>query len=131
MMQVKVAKTVVDQSECYAEVGGKKINMTGSGPSPTDLLIASLGGCLALTLQSILQKRRVNVEKVEVDTKAYYSNDPAYFGEVDVHFRVKTKTPVDNTVLQSSVQLAEKYCPVHLTYSNQVEINTSCSAEQS
>lgn len=128
MPQAKKVTTIVKDDQCSAQVGDNTVHMTGPEPSPTDLLTASLGGCAALTLRAILQKKRVEVNRIEVEIEAKYSQrDSSYFEEINMHFNVETAEPVEDTVLQDSLRLTEEHCPVAVTYVESVNINSDLS----
>ena len=107
-----------------AENDAYTIPMKGDHPGPVELLVASLGGCAALTLEAILEKKRITVQHIEVETKAEYVKDPRRIGKVRMTFRVRAEGLTEKE-LQSTLKLSERYCPVHQTLTHQVDIEAT------
>lgn len=82
------------------------------GPSPKELLLASICGCTGMDVISILQKMRVGLQSCNVDadtdTTAGY---PSIFDRVKLKFLVKGE--MKNEQLMKAVTLSmTKYCGV-------------------
>src|SRR5262245_6212172 len=108
------------------EVGGG-----GTGPSPYELLLASLGACTSMTLRLYATRKGWNLERITVRLR---------------HYRVHAQDCIDCETKPSSVDridreielagglseeqkgrlhtIAEK-CPVHRTLTSRIEIRTS------
>ncbi|MFP4199845.1 MAG: OsmC family protein [Clostridia bacterium] len=106
-----------------ANVGEYTISMREDEPSPVDLLVASAAGCASLTLQAILEKKRITVEELKVDIEATYSEDrPRRLVTMDMKYTVRAPG-LDQDALESSMEIAERYCPVAQTLLNGAKIN--------
>ncbi|MFO7942427.1 MAG: OsmC family protein [Bacillota bacterium] len=108
-----------------ATVGEHTVSMREDEASPVDLLVVSLAGCASLTLQAILEKKRITVEELDVDIEATYSEDrPRRLTNMDMKFSVRAPG-LDREELESSMEIAERYCPVHQTLVGGTDITTS------
>lgn len=96
---------------------------TDLGPSPYELLNASLGACTAMTLQMYARRKKWPIEEVRVHLN--YSKD--HFADCeeykDPHMRidhferiVEIKGDLDQDQLHRLLEIADK-CPVHKTLS--------------
>jgi putative redox protein len=90
----------------------------GSGPRPTQLLGASLAGCIAITVEMYAQRKGWEVGQVEVDVEM------AYEGPVPTSFEVGLKLPdhLDEEQRQRLLVIATK-CPVHKVLAGEAHVN--------
>ncbi len=98
---------------------GKKILMDGKPPfgdgeypSPVELLLMALGGCTAMDVISILNKKRLSVEefRVEVEGKRRDTH-PKVFTEIKIRYIFKGDIP--QKAVEQAIKLSmEKYCSV-------------------
>jgi putative redox protein len=81
---------------------------TDTGPRPTQLLGASLAGCIAITIEMYANRKGWDVGQVEVDV------DVGYEGPVPNSFEVGVKLPaeLDDEQRRRLLVIATK-CPVH------------------
>jgi putative redox protein len=81
------------------------------GFKPIELMLVSLGGCTAMDVISILQKKRQDVHEFDVKVVADRAEDhPRVFRHITLEFIVKGKN-IDQDAVQRAVELsAEKYC---------------------
>ena len=100
------------------EVGGED-----RGPRPGELLLAALGGCTGMDIVSILQKMRVDFDRVEVAVEADEREEhPRYFERFRMVYRVFGKdVPADK--VKRAVELSEtRYCSVAGLFRHGAEI---------
>jgi len=100
---------------------GKKVLMDGKPPfgdgeypSPVELLLMALGGCTAMDVISILNKKRLKPEefRVEVEGKRRDTH-PKVFTEIKIRYYFKGNLP--EKAVQQAIRLRlsmEKYCSV-------------------
>jgi len=108
-----------------ADVHGHKIiidagpNAGGEnrGPRPKPLMLASLGGCTAMDVISILKKMRVDVNEFNVRVEGELTEEhPKHFIKIHVVYEFTGKDlPLDK--LKKAVELSEeRYCGVSAVY---------------
>ena len=97
------------------EAGG-----TDTGPRPTQLLGASLAGCIAITVEMYAQRKGWDVGPVEVDVEMSYE------GPVPTGFEVGLKLPgpLDAEQRRKLLVIATK-CPVHRVLAGEAHVNVS------
>jgi putative redox protein len=96
-----------------AAVGG-----TDTGPRPTELLGASLAGCIAITVEMYAGRKGWDVGRIEVDVEVGYE------GPVPTSFEVGLKLPaeLDAEQRQRLLVVATK-CPVHKVLAGEAHVN--------
>lgn len=95
----------------------------GAYPTPKQLLLASMAGCTAMDVISLMNKHKQNVESFKVTTDAEnVTTQPQVFTKALIEFFVEG--PVDAAVLNESIQLSlSKYCSVNAMISKAVPIH--------
>jgi putative redox protein len=91
---------------------------TGTGPRPTQLLGASLAGCIAITVEMYADRKGWDVGSIEVDVEISYE------GPVPSSFEVGLKLPaeLDEEQRQRLLAIAAK-CPVHKVLAGQAHVD--------
>lgn len=91
---------------------------TDTGPRPTQLLGASLAGCIAITVEMYAQRKGWDVGAVEVDVEMSYD------GPVPSSFEVGLKLPADLDAEQRRrlLVIATK-CPVHKVLAGEAHVS--------
>jgi len=94
-----------------------------SAPSPMELLLIALGGCTAVDVISILQKKREQVTDYKVEVRGERREDhPRSFKRLEVRHIVTGKAVSAKSVAQA-IELSEsKYCSVAATLRPSAEI---------
>ena len=116
-----------------ADVNGHKIiidagpNVGGEnrGPRPKPLMLASLGGCTAMDVISILKKMRVDVDEFNVRVEGELTEEhPKHFVKIHVVYEFTGKDlPMDK--LKKAVELSEeRYCGVSAVYRKTMEMTS-------
>lgn len=97
---------------------------SGSGPSPSQQLLLAAGSCAAVDVVMILQKMRVDLEKVSVRVRGTRREDyPRRFVAVHLAFEV-SGTGLNRSKADRAVQLSvEKYCSVLHTLAGDLDIS--------
>jgi putative redox protein len=93
---------------------------TDTGPRPTQLLGASLAGCIAITIEMYAQRKGWDVGALEVDVEMSYE------GPVPTSFEVGVKLPgeLDDEQRRRLLVIATK-CPVHKVLAGEAHVNVS------
>jgi putative redox protein len=108
----------VDPETCRVEAradGGQTIPMEldeRGGPTPVDALLASLVGCTAMDVASILRKKRQAATAYEIEADGDRAGEhPRVFTAIRIEHRVRGA--VEPEALRRSIELsATRYCPV-------------------
>ncbi|MEW6108652.1 MAG: OsmC family protein [Nitrospirota bacterium] len=96
------------------------------GCSPTETLLMSVAGCLAIDVVSFLQKMRVNVTKFKID----YSGErrltpPQYYKSMEMVIHISGEN-ITAKKLDRAISLSqEKYCSVYHSLRKDIEVKVS------
>jgi putative redox protein len=95
-----------------------------SGPSPKPLLLASLAGCTAMDIVSLLKKMHVNFHNFRVETAAPLSEEhPKVYESIQLNYLISMDAK-DYPKMEKAVALSiEKYCGVYAMLSKAVKVN--------
>ncbi|OQX88879.1 MAG: hypothetical protein B6D65_05255 [candidate division Zixibacteria bacterium 4484_93] len=79
---------------------------------PMELMLISLGGCTGMDVVSILKKKRVDFDSLEINVDAERATEhPKVFTKIDVEFVVRGDNIPAEAVERSIFLSATKYCP--------------------
>ena len=103
---------------------------TDLGPTPYDLLLMSLGSCVAMTLRMYADRKGWEMEEVEV----HLSQDRVYAKDCEdcessegyVHVitkKLKFSGDLDEAQVKRLVDISDK-CPVSKTLTNEIKVET-------
>lgn len=85
-----------------------------AGPSPTQVLLLSLAGCMGVDVRMILEKSRVPMDALEVVVSGERNEEPPrYFRSVRLTYRISGLRDEDQAKVERAVELSrDKYCSV-------------------
>jgi putative redox protein len=104
-----------------------KYSGEGTGPRPVELVLYALGGCTAMDVVSVLEKKRLDVRGVDVIVTGVQREDdfPHYYETIEVEY-VVTGVDVPDAAVARAIELSEdKYCAVKGMFGPQVSVKTS------
>ena len=101
------------------------------GCIPTDTLLMSLPGCLAIDLVLFLQKMKVEIKNFEIETTGERNPvPPKYFKAVHMKIRIAGKG-ITPKKLDRAISLSQKkYCSVHHSLRKDMDIKVSYIIEE-
>jgi putative redox protein len=96
----------------------------GEGYEPMQLVAVGLAGCTAMDVISILQKKRQDITRFEVQVHADRASEfPKVFTNIVIEYIVEGRN-IEPAAVERSIELsATKYCPV------QAMLNKVCNIE--
>lgn len=103
----------------------------GDGVVPMEMFLMGLGGCTAMDVISILEKKRVNVTDFEIQLHADRATEhPKVFTDITIEYIIKGKN-IDPAAVARAVELSEdKYCPGMAMLRKAANITTSYRVEE-
>lgn len=99
----------------------------GTGPRPLELVLYALGGCTAMDVISILEKKRQKVTDLEIVVRGEQRTEdyPKIYQRIELQY-VVTGVGVRPDAVARAIELSEeKYCAVKGMLGPQVEVATS------
>lgn len=100
-----------------ADLGG-----ANAGPTPTQLLLSSLGACTAITLQMYASRKAWPLEKVDIELVLNPEGKPA--SGTDMLRRVALHGALDGSQKARLLQIANA-CPIHKLLTGEVRIDSA------
>jgi len=102
------------------------------GCIPTDSLLMSIPGCLAIDLALFLKKMKVDINKLDIETIGERNPvPPKYFKAVQMNIRIAGKG-ITPKKLDRAISLSqEKYCSVYHSIRKDMEVKINYTIEES
>jgi len=104
---------------------------TDTGPSPYELLLASLGACTSMTLRLYAQRKGIDLQRITVRLQhsRIHAEDcvdcETKAGFLDrIDRQIELSGNLDAAQRQRLLEIAE-HCPVHKTLKSEINIRTS------
>jgi len=98
----------------------------GVGMKPSELLLVAVGSCTAVDVVNILEKKRFQLNSLEITVSAEQDNDPPWtFRKIHIHYKIQGAELTDKALEQAIKLSEEKYCSVSATVRATAEITTS------
>jgi putative redox protein len=96
------------------------------GMKPSELLLVAVGSCTAVDVVNILEKKRFQLNSLEISVSAEQDDDPPWtFRKIHIHYKIQGAELTDKAVEQAIQLSEEKYCSVSATVRATAEITTS------
>lgn len=100
------------------EIGGQD-----KGSRPMELVLIALGGCTAMDVISIMQKKKQDLRGLEIRIEGGRSEDhPKVYKEIKIHYIFKGKNLSEDACKRSIELSQEKYCSVSAMLSKTASI---------
>ena len=98
-------------------VGGPQLVVDGDaavGPSPMDLVLMAVAGCMAIDVRAILEKGRVPLDALDVEAQGERADEPPRcYTTLRLVVRVAGVAPDDRSKVERAIELSrQKYCSV-------------------
>ncbi|HET6351289.1 MAG TPA: OsmC family protein [Coriobacteriia bacterium] len=99
----------------------------GTGWRPVELLLLGLGGCTAIDVVSILEKKREDIRDIEVEVRGepFLDDFPHYYETIEVVYKVTGVSVKPESVARAIELSEERYCSVKGSLGPQVNVVTS------
>ncbi|UOQ84560.1 OsmC family protein [Gracilibacillus salinarum] len=92
------------------------------GFRPFQLMIASVAGCSASVFRKVLQKKRIEIDDLQITADVERSSEEANkITAIQLHFVVKGRN-LKHDLLEKSLQVARKNCSMVRTIEDSVDI---------
>jgi putative redox protein len=100
------------------EFGGKS-----KGPKPKILMMVALAGCTGMDIVSLLNKMRVNYERLNIIVEGDLTEEhPKHFTKMKVIYELKGEN-IDIKKVQKAIDLSkEEYCGVSYSYKSVMDL---------
>jgi putative redox protein len=98
----------------------------GVGVKPSEMLLVALASCTGVDVVEILEKKKINIESLEISATAEQDQDPPWtYRKIHLLYKVKGEGLTEKA-LKQAIHLSEtKYCSVAATIRGVAEITTS------
>jgi len=109
--------------------GDEPIEQGGAdtGPSPTQLLLSSLGACTAITLKMYANRKQWPLEEIEVWVSLNPSGKAAD-GATEITRRIGFKGSLDPSQRERLLQIANA-CPIHKLLTGNIRVATTVQSD--
>lgn len=131
MKAKRISTKWIDNMGFESEVNGHKIKIDAvkevggldRGPQPKPLMVASLAGCTAMDVISILKKMRVEVSNFEVHIDSELTEEhPKHYTKMHLIYEFTGKN-LSKEKIEKAVNLSQdRYCGVSYVYKQVMEI---------
>ncbi len=93
------------------------------GCSPTETLLLSIGGCLAIDVVSFLQKMRCEIVRFRMDLSGERKPDPPqYYTSVELIMYISGENITQKKIERAIALSQEKYCSVYHSLRPDIEV---------
>ncbi len=108
---------------------GSVLSINENNWRPYELLFSALGGCMYSTFLDVINKKKLEYEKVLITIEGEKIDDiPSFLKNVDITFTIYGSEKENKKVAEKfgkSLKLAEKYFSVYNTLAKVAELNST------
>jgi putative redox protein len=106
---------------------GSTLNLSAEQWHPYELLFTALASCMYSTFLDVIDKKKLNYDKVSISIDGEKIDDvPSFLKKADIVFTI-TGAEKDNEKIvarfEKSLRLSEKYCSIYNTLTTIAELN--------
>lgn len=95
-----------------------------TGMKPSELLLLALGSCSGYDVVSILEKKRITLQRLEIEIRSWQEPDPPWtFREIQLTYHLAGEGLNPKAVEQAIELSLTKYCSVASTLSGRAKID--------
>lgn len=100
------------------------------GCSPTESLLISLAGCLAIDMVSFLRKMKVEITKFKIDMEGERRlTPPQYYKKIHLRVSISGEGLTDKKIQRAISLSHEKYCSVYHSLRKDIEVKVDYVVE--
>jgi len=115
----------VDSSK-HAVVMSTQDEANATGMKPSDLLLVALAGCTAVDVVNILEKKRQDLQGLEINIKGEQDQEPPWtFRRIEIEYVLQGRGLKEKAVADAIRLSEEQYCSVSATVKGVAEVVTS------
>ncbi len=93
--------------------GPQKFGGSEAAPSPMEMVLAGLGGCLGMDTVSLIEKKGIKLKRFQMEIDAQQAEDhPRVFTNIDIQCTLSGEGLKDEHVKWAISKARESYCPV-------------------
>jgi putative redox protein len=101
------------------------------GCKPTEALLMSLGGCMAIDIVSILKKMRMDISRFRMDIVGERNPEPPqYFRNVEMVLHLAGRNPDARKIDRAIALSRDKYCSVYNSLRPDLALNVRYTLEE-
>lgn len=120
-MEIRVLGNRISPTKTKVQCSGFEVlidKLGGEAPSPLDLTLAALIGCLNITATLVAQEMGIGIEDASFEARGvfnpavFYGKEGPRAGFKEVSVTLRLKTNVDESKLKEFIGKVEERCPV-------------------
>ena len=123
-------RNIITESHQFPSDEPIRVGGSNLGPTPYDLLLASLGSCTSMTLRMYANQKKLNVTKIDVQLRhdRVHNEDcqnciDSKFVQDVIYRELTIEGNLTDQQRQRMLEIADR-CPVHRTLHNEIDIQT-------
>lgn len=123
-------RNIITESHQFPSDEPIRVGGSNLGPTPYDLLLASLGSCTSMTLRMYANQKKLNVTKIDVQLRhdRVHNEDcqnciDGKFVQDVIYRELTIEGDLTEQQRQRMLEIADR-CPVHRTLHNEIDIQT-------
>ncbi|MCF7354936.1 bifunctional alpha/beta hydrolase/OsmC family protein [Vibrio sp. CK2-1] len=123
-------RNIITESHQFPSDEPVRVGGSNLGPTPYDLLLASLGSCTSMTLRMYANQKKLNVTKIDIQLRhdRIHNEDcqnciDGKFVQDVIYRELTIEGDLTEQQRQRMLEIADR-CPVHRTLHNEIDIQT-------